>query len=73
MAKTAMTPRMSRRQGSASPGAVTRSDSMNQGSFQTRGGAVPGTVADAMCQGKGVRTGKIAPTHVPRVANSMHQ
>lgn len=73
MAKSGMTPRMARRQGSLPPGKVTRSDSMNQGSFATRGGPVPGTVADAMCQGKGVRAGSIAPGKVPRVANSMHQ
>lgn len=73
MASKSMTPRMSRRQGSAAPGAVTRCDSMNQGSFQTRGGAIPTSPAESMGQGSGARPGKIGPTKVPRVANSMHQ
>ena len=55
------------------PGRVTRSDSMNQGSFANRGGEIPMTPEASMKQGKKNRPGTIAPGKVPRVRSSMRQ
>lgn len=71
-----MTPRKTRRQG-MNPvpiGAVTRSDSMKQGSFQNRSSEPPMPVDMSMRQGgKKNRPGTIAPGAVPRMRSSMHQ
>ena len=64
-----------KRKGSNDPGigAVTRSDSMNQGSFSNRGGEPPQSVAGSLKQGSKPFPGTIKPGHVPRVRSSMHQ
>lgn len=70
-----MTPRKTRRQG-MNPvpiGAVTRSDSMKQGSFQNRSSEPPMAIDATMHQGKKNRPGTIAPGKVPRMNSSMHQ
>ena len=64
-----------KRKGSNDPGigAVTRSDSMNQGSFANPPCAPDQCVSGAMKQGKKPFPGTIRPGAVPRVRSSMHQ
>lgn len=73
MAKSGMTPRMARRQGSMPPGKVTRSDSMNQGAFAASASIETNSVGSSFRQKTKTPPGTIAPGRVPRVRSSMHQ